>query len=96
MGQRYSKTLCEQDHTGEIPQEVLDSLPENQGHPVRHRCAACAYQAGMNEAAEDVRQLVDQVRRLTEENERLKSSSSNDTSDSQPSIEYRADARAAT
>lgn len=54
-----------------MPQEVLDSLPENQGHPVRHRCAACAYEAGLNEASADIKALIEQVRVLTEENERL-------------------------
>jgi hypothetical protein len=72
MGQKYSKVICERDHAGEVPQHVLDALPENQGHPVRHRCAACAYDASMNEAAEDVKKLVQQVKALTEENERLK------------------------
>jgi outer membrane murein-binding lipoprotein Lpp len=72
MGQKYSKAICERDHTGEVPQHVLDALPENQGHPVRHRCAACAYESGMNEAAEDIKNLVAQVRQLTQENERLK------------------------
>ena len=72
MGQNYSKAICERDHAGEVPQHVLDALPENQGQPVRHRCAACAYEAGMNEAAEDIKKLVQQVKVLTEENEQLK------------------------
>ena len=46
MSQKYSKAICERDHAGEVPQHVLDALPENQGHPVRHRCAACAYEHG--------------------------------------------------
>jgi hypothetical protein len=73
MGHKYSKAICERDHAGEIPQHILDSLPENQGHPVRHRCAACAYEAGLNEAAEDIQKLVDQVKALTEGNAALKS-----------------------
>ena len=73
MGQKYSKEICERDHAGEIPQHVLDALPENQGHPVRHRCAACAYEAGMNEAAADIAKLVEQVKTLTEENAALRS-----------------------
>ena len=72
MAQKYSKEICERDHTGELPQEVLDALPENQGHPVRHRCAACAYAAGMNEAAADVANLVARVNELTNENEQLR------------------------
>jgi hypothetical protein len=72
MGKKYSEAICARDHTGEVPQHVLDALPENQGHPVRHRCAACAYEAGMNEAAEDIKNLVVQIRQLTNENERLK------------------------
>jgi len=72
MGQKYSKEICERDHSGELPQAVLDTLPENQGHPVRHRCAACAYAAGMNEAAADVARLVAQIAELTSENGRLR------------------------
>ena len=72
VSHKYSKEICERDHAGEVPQDLLDSLPENQGHPVRHRCAACAYAAGMNESAADVKQLVDQVKRLTDENAKLK------------------------
>jgi len=72
MVQKYSKVTCERDHVGEIPQHVLDALPENQGHPVRHRCAACAFEAGMNETAGDIKKLVEQVKALAEENEKLK------------------------
>lgn len=75
MGPNYNEAICERNHTGELPQHVLDALPENQGHPVRHRCAACAYEAGMNEAAEDIKKLVEQVKALTEENTRLKAGS---------------------
>jgi hypothetical protein len=45
----YSAEICERDHTGDVPQHVLDVLPKNQGHPVRHRCAACAYLAGLRD-----------------------------------------------
>src|SRR5438445_11614927 len=45
----YSTELCERDHAGDVPKQVLDALPENQGHPVRHRCAACAYLAGVRD-----------------------------------------------
>ncbi len=72
MTRKYSKVICERDHTGEIPQHVLDALPENQGHPVRHRCAACAFEVGRNEAAEEVRKLAEQLKALTEENTALK------------------------
>jgi len=72
MSQKYSKEICNRDHTGELPQSVLDALPEYQGHPVRHRCAACAYAAGVKEAAADVGKLTDKINELTTEIERLR------------------------
>lgn len=69
---RYNNQICTLDHTGDLPQALLEALPENQGHPVRHRCAACAYLAGMNEAAADIRFLVARVAELERENEALK------------------------
>lgn len=72
MSQKYSNVICEHDHIGDVPQAVLDSLPENQGSPVRHRCAACAYAAGLKEGARDAETLAIRVRELTEENERLR------------------------
>jgi hypothetical protein len=59
----YSKTICEIDHVGEVPKEVIESLPMTEKHPFRHRCAACAYAAGLNEAKDDVARLVAQVKR---------------------------------
>jgi regulator of replication initiation timing len=41
-------------------------------HPVRHRCAACAYAAGLNEAKQDIADLVAQVKALTDENAKLR------------------------
>lgn len=73
MTYKYNETICNLSHVGEVPKELLESLPENQGHPVRHRCAACAYIAGLNEAAKDIADLVERIRELTEENIRLKS-----------------------
>lgn len=72
MGQKYCQVTCERDHVGMVPQHVLDALPENQGHPVRHRCAACAFEAGMNESAEDIKKLVEQIKELMDENKKLK------------------------
>lgn len=74
------KPICRVDHAGEVPQEVLDSLPKTQRLAFRHLCPACAYAAGMNEAAEDVRQLVEEIKQLREENERLKAAPSTDSS----------------
>lgn len=68
---KYSKEVCQHDHVGDVPQAVLDSLPENQGHPVRHRCAACAYAAGLNEAAADVKALMERIKQVNDENARL-------------------------
>lgn len=72
MSQVYSRNACSLDHVGDLPQALLDTLPENQGHPVRHRCAACAYLAGLNECREDIRRLVDAIASLRDENARLK------------------------
>lgn len=71
MSIAYSPDVCELDHLGDLPQALLDSLPENQGHPVRHRCAACAYLAGLSEGAADIKRLVERVRELEEANARL-------------------------
>jgi hypothetical protein len=67
----YSTEICARDHVGELPLELIETLPFTEKHPVRHRCAACAYAAGLNEAAADIGGLVAQVRKLTDENERL-------------------------
>lgn len=72
VSQVYSRNACSLDHVGDLPQALLDTLPENQGHPVRHRCAACAYLAGLNECREDIRRLVDAIASLRDENARLK------------------------
>jgi len=45
---------CTKDHTGEMPQEVIDKLPESQSAPLRHRCAACAYLIGLEHGAQDM------------------------------------------
>lgn len=74
MSQVYSRNVCALDHIGDLPQSLLDSLPENQGHPVRHRCAACAYLAGLNECREDIQRLVAQIANLHQENARLRGS----------------------
>ena|SRR5579862_4758931 len=68
----YNPRICEIDHAGEVPQELIESLPMTEAHPFRHRCSACAYKAGLNEAAEDIEQLVEQVKALTQENEKLR------------------------
>lgn len=77
MAQKYSKEICTRDHTGEVPQRLLDTLPVNQGAPVRHRCAACAYKAGKLESAEQIDKLVAQVEHLRRENARLRQGGAN-------------------
>lgn len=69
---KYSSAICAEDHTGDLPQKLIESLPEYQGHPVRHRCAGCSYIAGLNEAQEDIARLVGQIQQLTAENEKLR------------------------
>ena len=68
----YNLEICQLDHTGEVPQQLIESLPMTESPPFRHRCSACAYNAGLNEAAEDVKALVAQVKALTEENAKLR------------------------
>jgi len=68
----YNTTICEIDHTGHVPKELIESLPMTEKHPFRHRCAACAYAAGLNEAKQDIADLVAQVKAATAENEKLR------------------------
>ena len=67
--------LCNEDHIGDIPKPVLDSLLENQSEPFRHRCAACAYragyEAGLNEAPDLAKAMGETISALRKENERL-------------------------
>ena len=51
---------CSEDHTGEVPKHVLDALPYSQRGETRHRCAACAYLAGI---AEGRRQAMEEIER---------------------------------
>jgi len=37
---------CKIDHSGRVPKKIAD-LPESQAGHWRHRCAACAYEAGL-------------------------------------------------
>jgi hypothetical protein len=42
-------TICERDHTSEMPDEALktlEDLPRSQGGTWRHHCPACAYLSG--------------------------------------------------
>jgi len=68
----YNPEICDIDHAGEVPLAVIESLPMTEAHPFRHRCAGCAYRIGLNEASEDIKELVAQVKSLTEENEKLR------------------------
>jgi len=45
-------------HDSFIPQEIVDTLPAYQGAPVRHMCAACAYQAGIREGLRMARDAI--------------------------------------
>lgn len=68
----YNAEICDIDHAGDVPTAVIESLPKTEAHPFRWRCAGCAYLAGMNEASEDVKALVAQVKALSEENKKLR------------------------
>jgi len=35
-------------HGKTVSDELIESLPENQGGPGRHKCVVCAYKAGIN------------------------------------------------
>ncbi len=68
----YSQEICTQDHAGQVSKAEIEALPSNETHPFRHRCAGCAYAAGMNEAGGDIAALVAQVKQLTDENAGLR------------------------
>jgi hypothetical protein len=68
----YNRAICEIDHSGQVPKELIESLPMTEKHPFRHRCAACAYAAGLNEAKQDIADLMAHVKTLTEENLKLR------------------------
>ncbi len=72
MAQKYSKVVCTRDHAGDVPRAVLETLPVNQGHPVRHRCAACAYEAGRLESVQEIEKLAAHIEQLTQENRGLR------------------------
>lgn len=41
---------CDRDHSGEIPKGLFDGLPKSQARDWRHKCAACAYVKGRQDA----------------------------------------------
>jgi hypothetical protein len=49
-----SKT-CDKEHTGKVPMRRIADLPESQAGAWRHRCAACAYQMGFEDAIRAVK-----------------------------------------
>ncbi len=36
-------------HGSSAPKDLLEELPDNQGRTARHKCAVCAYKAGVEE-----------------------------------------------
>jgi hypothetical protein len=60
----YNDEVCSRDHVGEVPKELIESLPMTERHPYKHRCAACAYEAGMNEAQADMAGLMETIKNL--------------------------------
>jgi hypothetical protein len=61
---RRTANNCTDDHL-DIPEEVLDALPKSQrpSTGVRHKCAACAYQAGVKEGIRRARKALMKVAR---------------------------------
>jgi len=68
----YNDEICDIDHSGEVPQSLIESLPFREAHPFRHRCAACAFVEGLSANGIEIAKLGQQVKELTEENERLR------------------------
>jgi hypothetical protein len=63
---------CATDHSGKMP-ATFNALPESQGGVGRHKCAACAYELGRNEATATEERLRERVRKLEAELRDLKS-----------------------
>ncbi len=55
---------CDRDHTGEIPNAVIDALPESQRGTWRHACAACAYLLGVQHGEHGRERLRERIRDL--------------------------------
>lgn len=60
MAVRYklNRHVCEKDHTGDISANTVEriaNLPESQAGPQRHRCAACAYDMGVQDGLKAAR-----------------------------------------
>lgn len=56
--------ICSTDHTGGSLPASFGNLPESQGGVGRHKCAACAYELGRNEAAAAEERLRERLREL--------------------------------
>lgn len=69
---KYNDEICDIDHSGEVPQALIEGLPFREAHPFRHRCAACAYAEGLSANGQEIAKLGARVKALTEENERLR------------------------
>jgi hypothetical protein len=50
-------------HQRQAPREVLDRLPDSQAGTGRHKCAVCAYEAGIQEG---LRRAVRALEKLAE------------------------------
>jgi len=62
---------CAKDHSGEIP-KAIEVLQDSQAGFWRHKCAGCAYEMGKRDGETAAGNLREQVRKLRDENDRLK------------------------
>lgn len=67
---------CNKDHS--TIQNIMATLPEDQGGIGRHKCAACAYEQGYNLGRErsehfDIAQILDDLEESQAQNQRHKS-----------------------
>ena len=44
---KLNHQTCTIDHEAKVPAKAIAALPESQAGSFRHRCAACAYQLGV-------------------------------------------------
>ena len=53
---------CRKDHSDQTIQKIMADLPEDQGGKGRHKCAACAYQKGL-EAGRELKEIINLYRK---------------------------------
>lgn len=46
---KLNRSTCTIDHEAGVPAKAIAALPESQAGSFRHRCAACAYQLGVED-----------------------------------------------